>query len=173
MAFDFGRVVIVYLLLCIVWGAICKGIMNNKGYDSWGWFWLGFFLGVIALIIVLIKEPVRNVPEEIVYENYLQRTSENIKMNDFKASGGWQCHWCGRTNENFVSSCGCGRTKEENEQYYRNKNKTEKENNNTDKKQSLSEEDRIKALKDYGELLKSGVITEEEFETKKKELLSQ
>ena len=42
----------------LIFGAICIAIIRSKGYEAApfsGWFWCGFFLGVIGLIIAAVK----------------------------------------------------------------------------------------------------------------------
>lgn len=159
----------VYFILVIVWGLIwgiaTKTVNENKGYD--GGFWLGFWLGFIGLIIVACKS------ENHAVTNYSYATSSLLsaaaKENDEKkmlSNGGWKCNKCGRVNPSYTGSCGCGMSKSDNE--------TKKQAATEDvkaKEKNQQELDNIKKVKEYKELLDSGVISEEEFEKKKKELL--
>jgi hypothetical protein len=46
---------IVGLIGACIFGAITKGINEQKGYE--GGFWWGFFLGVIGIIVVACRQP--------------------------------------------------------------------------------------------------------------------
>jgi len=42
----------------LIWGAVCIAIIRSKGYEAApfsGWFWVGFFLGIIGLIVAAVK----------------------------------------------------------------------------------------------------------------------
>ena len=79
------------LLFCIIWGIIesilfgtisCI-VATNKG-RSGGWFWLGFFLGLIGLVIVACLENF-NVQKQI----------DDLKNNgDLKNQIRWVCLKC-------------------------------------------------------------------------------
>ena len=47
------------LLRCIIWGFVTRAIVKGKGYENYNsWFWCGFFLGIIALIVAACKPAV-------------------------------------------------------------------------------------------------------------------
>ena len=46
--------VLLYVGLCIIFGHLSGKIASNKGRDYANYFWLGFLLGVIGLIIVAL-----------------------------------------------------------------------------------------------------------------------
>ena len=134
--------VIVGLIVACICGAISKSINERKGYDG-GFAW-GFWLGVIGIIIVACRADAY-IPTQ---------TYSHSSSND---SGYWRCR-CGRENARFVSTCSCGLTKAV----------ATAPTANT----ATSESGKIEALKEYKSLLESGTITQEEFDAKKKELLS-
>ena len=79
------------------------------------------------------------------------------------ASGGWRCA-CGRVNASYVSSCACGRSKSgeppaEPAPVIRNDTSEDVEVRNA------------RAIREYKGLMDDGIITAEEFEAKKKQLL--
>ena len=42
----------------LIWGSVCIGIIRSKGYEAAPftfWFWVGFFLGIIGVIIAAVK----------------------------------------------------------------------------------------------------------------------
>ena len=57
----FWKTLLIYALIYAVFGLICgiacRAIMRNKGYESFGWFWCGFFLGAIGLIVAACQQP--------------------------------------------------------------------------------------------------------------------
>lgn len=46
-------IILIPLALCIVFGVLCSKIARRKNRDKVGWFFIGFFLGVIGLLIIL------------------------------------------------------------------------------------------------------------------------
>lgn len=132
--------VIVSVIMGCIWGAVTAAINEHKGYDG-GFAW-GFFLGLIGVIVVASRAPyVRPQP---VYK-------------PMTITSGWVCT-CGRTHDNYVSSCVCGNTKRDALQG----KKTEQN----------PESSKINTLKEYKKLLDEGIITQEEFDQKKTEILS-
>lgn len=157
-----------YLGLCIalpcIFGTITRTINENKGYDG-GFAW-GFWLGWIGIIVVACREPAP------VY--YPAPSSRNYNQPASSAPGGWRCT-CGRFHSGYVTSCACGQSK----QNVLNPAKPAV----PVQKQAIpapapaapapaDESKTIEALKEYKDLLDSGIITQEEFEQKKKALLS-
>ncbi|MDO5521662.1 MAG: SHOCT domain-containing protein [bacterium] len=69
---------------------------------------------------------------------------------------GWRCQRCGVVNPGYTGSCSCGMTKQENENYGRSENE--------------AAPDKFEQIKKYRELLDQGILTQEEFDKKKKEL---
>ena len=37
------------LIYSIIWGVVCKKVIENKGYEE-NWFWWGFFFGIFAFL---------------------------------------------------------------------------------------------------------------------------
>jgi len=78
-------------------------------------------------------------------------------------SGGWQCA-CGRVNAFYVSSCACGGCK----------NGELPAEHTAVVVDELSEDTELRnaqAIREYKKLLDDGILTEEEYEAKKKQLL--
>lgn len=147
----------------IVWGIATQVVNEDKGYD--GGFWLGFFLGIIGLIIVACKTDIRK------YKDYQNSSllSQQLSMDNEKKileNGGWKCSKCGRINANYTGSCACGMTKANYEA-----KKLADETATKAHEKSQQELDSIARVKAYKELLDSGILTQEEFEKKKDELL--
>jgi hypothetical protein len=83
------------------------------------------------------------------------QSSSNTRDEEVLKQGGWKCT-CGRVNPSYTGTCACG------------KRKVEKQNNSA---ATAEAKDKFEDIKKYKELLDSGIITEEEFNKKKTELL--
>lgn len=84
--------------------------------------------------------------------------------NAILKKGGWKCS-CGKVNYNYDDTCvSCGKTKELEEHGY--EEKTENAENTVEQ-----EFENVELLTEYKHLAENGVITQEDFENKKHELL--
>lgn len=156
----------VYIVAAVVWGVIwgfaTKKVIENKGYYE-NWFWWGFFFGWIALIVALSKPEYR-------HESYSgSRPALNVaNPSTAKSSSGdeWKCYHCARVNPGYLTTCNCGLTLQMSKRAYR-----EKDERVAEASKKNSEMDNLKLLKEYKDMLDSGIITEEEFAAKKAQLL--
>lgn len=144
--------VIFVVIWGIVWGTVTNKVIDNKGYSE-NWFWWGFFFGFFALIVAATKPSITSssaVSTQSVQTNMDKKTLE---------AGGWKCS-CGRVNPSYTGTCACGKSKlDAPEAVQARKEEEEKKLAN------------LKKVREYKELLDSGVITQEEFEAKKEEIL--
>lgn len=141
---------IIGIIVACIFGAITKNINESKGYNG-GFAW-GFWLGVIGIIVVACRQPnpyYTNPRESII------RKQPPAPINEVATQGGWKCT-CGRGHANYETSCICGRSKAEVLALVKKENNA---SNNVD------------TIKEYKKLLDDGIITEEEFDAKKKQLL--
>ena len=188
-----GAYFIGLIIYCIICGVICKAIASSRGME--GGFWWGFWLNIIGIIIVAVR-PNDNKP---AYANTTSTpSSPRDREREILADGGWKCD-CGMVNYKYVTSCSCGRSKWDVEQKrYRERQEAEKAAverveikkaaagkaaaekkpeevnaipSSTQTTNNLTEADIVKYLKDYKELLDAEVLTHEEFERKKAQLL--
>lgn len=138
----------------VVFGFATQSIIENKGYHE-NWFWWGFFFGIIALVVASAK------PQVYDYTTYSSKSADQ-----HLAAGGWKCT-CGKVHASYVSSCSCGKDKRD-VLYPQNTKKLEET-----KKQAkiMDEMGKVSAIKEYKALMDDGIITQEEFEAKKKQLL--
>lgn len=158
----------------IIWGCIINAVIRGKGYDE-NWFWWGFFFGWIPLLIACFK------PKNTHAFVYKPNSSElggykgvydTDYLNTATSATDWRCS-CGRVNANYVGTCACGRVKGETE-----KRLKEKQREEAVKKQKAAELENknlelvnLDILAKTKELLDAGIITQAEFEEKKKQLL--
>ena len=158
-SFFFVYIIVVLIISCIM-GAITKTINENKGYDG-GFAW-GFWLGAIGIIVVACRQPAYRPSNPSTSHPTVQTPS----------SDGWKCR-CGRYNPNYVTTCVCNATKRD--------MLTAKPVPvsspaptpvSTSSAAPVDEMKNIAVLKEYKELLDAGVITQEEFDAKKKSILS-
>lgn len=149
--------IVIVLVCAVIFGFATDTIIRNKGYDE-SWFWWGFLFGLVALIVAAARPEARPEPDAKQKINYMKEQT----LRD----GGWECV-CGRLNPHYTGTCACGRTKAESEEFKRQNNSV-KSATSVSKLDNVSL-DELKALK---ELLDIGVVTQEEFDAKKKQLLN-
>jgi predicted ATP-dependent serine protease len=115
---------------------------------------------------------------DVANEARLQR----MKQEEAKAlaDGGWRCRRCGKVHPYYVGSCGCCLTRQQSkemdrkaEQLAEEGKKAEEANKEKqlDKDETEEQRDKFEEIKKYKELLDNGIITEEEYNKKKSELL--
>ena len=95
----------------LFWGWLTQKVMRDKNYDE-NWFWWGFFFGIIALTIAIMRPPlqaadyIRNAP------GWMQQGGESEPNYELLKKGGWECR-CGKVNPSYVGTCACGTTRDE------------------------------------------------------------
>lgn len=158
-----------YIIAVIVWGCIwgfaTNKVIENKNYDE-NWFIWGFLFGFIAFIVACTK-PENTSTYEMNYSFTEYSKEKNARREkDILNENGWKCNRCGQVNQSYTGTCSCGLSKLDNDKLNKRSEETPAKSNNT------TENDNIEEIKKYKELLDSGIITQEEFEKKKKELLN-
>ena len=166
----YGTYYLVMLILTIVnaciFGVITKVINERKGY--YGGFAWGFWLGWIGIIVVACRESASYTPKEsIIVRPQKSGLPHNAISNSAPSGGGWKCS-CGRINAAYISSCVCGLNK----QTEAAAAPTPMPKPSTAAASTIDESQIISLLREYKDLLDSGVITQEEFDAKKKSILS-
>lgn len=148
----------------IIWGFATNAVISNRGYDE-NWFWWGFFFGFIAFIVACTKPQNSSSYDE-------RRIASQEEDRRRLRNGGWKCK-CGRVNPAYTGTCACGRT----QQSVRAENLaqiTAREQARTQEAQATkdaAELTNLQKLKEYKSLLDLGIITQEEFDKKKAEIL--
>lgn len=135
---------IISLILAVIYGTVTKYMNEGKGYTG-GFAW-GFWLGIIGIIVVACK------PQNI---RIYTETSESHRVT-------WKCLKCGRINADYVTTCICGNSKENNRSL---KPVTEIKTEQI----AMSSADEIVKFK---KLLDAGAITQEEYDAKKRKILN-
>ena len=175
---------IIVIAQAIIFGFATKIVIENKGYHD-NWFWWGFFFGIIALIVACAKpqnidySSYSSQPSRPTYPSYqtsyvsnLSNAADKVHNENILAAGGWKCI-CGRVHASYVSSCSCGKSKSEVKDAEFKKKQEEERRQTEQKKQAetMDESSKVAAIKEYKELMDTGIISQEEFEAKKKQLL--
>ncbi len=180
--------IIGYIIGLIIYGLIfgfaTKAVIENKGYDD-NWFWWGFFFGFIALIVACAKPQNTRYSGASTYTDYSTRSpaygtpmaaaTRESEEKKVLASGGWKCI-CGRVNAAYVSTCYCGRNKSDViAAQCRKEAEAAKQNEQTklaDAQADHADElSKAAAIKEYKKLMDDGIISQDEFDRKKKQLL--
>ena len=156
---------LIALIIGIIQGAIfgfaTQAVIDNKGYYE-NWFWWGFFFGLLAFVVACAK------PQNIRHSSYgggLYQSADDLYKKQMLNEGGWKCS-CGKVQASYVSSCSCGKSKQEILYPQTIKKQEEKKTS-----ASTNEISNAAAIKEYKELMDAGIISQEEFDAKKKQLL--
>lgn len=180
--FAFGGLVV----WAIIWGCITKAVSSSKGYDG-GFAW-GFFLGLIGLIVVACKPDNRQYNQRYNYNPSPANTGNNsvvfcrscgtanstnsthcqscgAKLDSLSSlnknsanhnTNSWKCP-CGAMNYDYETSCHrCGKSKSE----------VIGQAGKSEPQKSMSDQ-----LEELKKLQEQGLITEADFDAKKKQIL--
>jgi len=73
------------LIVGVICGIICALVADSKGRSAVGWFFLGFFFGIFALIAVLIVSNRKEVEEKFAHSEMEQhRLREQLRQEQLK-----------------------------------------------------------------------------------------
>ena len=142
-----------------IWGVATNAVIRNKGYDE-NWFWWGFFFAFIAVLVALSK------PQVSYDEEVADHEAEKAREQAILSSNGWKCSKCGRVNPSYTGTCSWGTSKMQSEALLRRREEEKRKF-----VESRDEMENLKKIKEYKELLDSGIITQEEFDKKKTQFL--
>ena len=77
--------VAVQLIILVILGAVCASIASSKGRSVVGWFFAGFFLGLIGLIIICCMDNLKDRQEQERWsERERRRLREQLKQERLK-----------------------------------------------------------------------------------------
>lgn len=113
----------------------------------------------------------------------IARITDEKEIKDILNHGGWKCHKCGAVNKAYIGTCNCGLVREESERlkekHYQDMKDLIRERQERDQKQQQQQPNNklnpmaaADAIEKYKQLLDMGAITQQEFESKKKEILA-
>lgn len=71
-----------YLVFALVMAAICAAVANSRGRSALGWFFIGFFFGIFALIVLFVIPDLKELEareERLRDEN--RRLREQVKSH--------------------------------------------------------------------------------------------
>lgn len=159
--------IVIFIIHGIVWGKATNKVLQYRGYFYDDWFIWGFLFG-IATLLVAMSRPDNNA-------NVIKKRAAAKKPAFTSPNTEWKCRKCKMINPPYTGTCSCGNTREENDAPLRamqEKREAEMRAQASEKIQQDAELDNLLTLSAYKDLLDKGVITEEDFEAKRSELLS-
>lgn len=188
-------VILVYTIQGIIFGAITRYVADSKGYD--GGFWWGFFLGIIGLLVVGFRPNQTAQPASSASSAYWDNLQDNASGSTKHAM--WRCV-CGTENPVTLSYCTrCRRTRKETDTGTREKcphcgamNRSDNatcfacgqpihEENVPAQKElppvkettpAQTQQEALALLESLSALHQQGILTDDEFAEKKKQILS-
>lgn len=81
-----GAVILIIVVVRVITGAIAAAIANAKGRSSIGWFFGGFFLDIIGIIVVAVLPNLKVQREKEAYaERENRRLREQLRQERIKA----------------------------------------------------------------------------------------
>lgn len=162
-------------IMCVVFGFISRYINESKGYDG-GFAW-GFWLGVIGIIVVACKQPVPRYDYYAPRREPLDTTPINGDYTGGRSAPAysnsppppppgpntWRCVKCGASNPDYLTTCACGLSKKDSDSgaYV-----PPPKNARADVPGDVAD-----AIRHWHDLVEEGLLTEEEFQAKKKQIL--
>lgn len=74
-----------FWIIALILGVICAAIANSKGRSAIGWFFIGFFFGILGLIIVLVVGNLKDARQkEMEMQNEQRRLREQLRQERIK-----------------------------------------------------------------------------------------
>lgn len=177
-----------YLIQGIIFGAITRYVAESKGYD--GGFWWGFFLGMIGLLVVGFRPNQTWQSDSLNNSAYWTQLQENASGSSKHAM--WRCV-CGTENPVTLNYCvRCRRNRSEVNKDDREKcphcgamnrknnavcfacsrSLKEEKQPEQDAKPVPAQQEALALLESLAALHQQGILTDEEFDEKKKQILS-
>jgi len=101
---SYGIIFILHLALSCLIGYFTHKIATDKGYYSAGYFWLGFFLGMIGIIIAACLTDQRQYDSP----RYLASSEKPYYERSARERGvtsAWECGYCHQKNSKNLTYC--------------------------------------------------------------------
>ena len=172
--------IIAIIIYSILWASVCMVVSKNKGYEYEAdkWFAIGFLLGVFGFLMVISKPTMINTNDNqapglkysnLHSENVRPQSSSNYYYPRPEKADTWVCN-CGARNrigENYCHRCGSSQFPKAKAASVNVNTAVSENGRSSDAKQkSVAEQ-----TSGYKAMFDSGLITEEEFTAKKKQIL--
>ena len=72
-------------IILLIFGIVCALIANSKGRSAIAWFFIGFFFGLIGLIVLLVVGNLKDARQkEMEMENEQRRLREQLRQERIK-----------------------------------------------------------------------------------------
>lgn len=158
--------IIAFIIHGIIWGKATNKVLQYRGYFYDDWFIWGFLFG-IATLLVAMSRPDNNA-------NVIKKRAAAKQAIITNPNTEWKCRKCKMINPPYTGTCSCGNTREENDAPLRamqERREAELRAMQNQKDMQDTELDNLLTLSAYKDLLDKGVITQQDFEEKRKELL--
>lgn len=177
-----------YLIQGMIFGSITRYVAESNGYDG-GFCW-GFFLGIIGLLVVGFRPNLTGSLDSLNNSAYWDHLQENASGSSKSAM--WRCvcgtenpvtlNYCVRCRRNRSElnkedrkkcpHCGAMNRKSNTVCFACNRPLKEEKQPEQDVKPTATQQEALSLLKNLGELHQQGVLTDDEFFGKEKQILS-
>ncbi len=85
---DTSLITIILLADGVVWGFVTRAIVKGKGYENYNsWFWCGFLLAIIGVIVVACKPAVNATQSYALVQPQASEADELKKYKELLDSG--------------------------------------------------------------------------------------
>jgi len=157
--------IVLFILRGLIYGVATNKVLLYRGYVYDDWFLAGFLFGIVPLLVAMSR-PDNNA-------NYIKSIKAK-KTITTSPDTNWKCKKCRKINPGYTGTCSCGNSREENDAPLKallERREAEARALVNEKLKQDSELDNLLTLSAYKDLMDKGVITKEDFEQKRKELL--
>ena len=80
-----GSAILLQILVRCIFGGACAAIAHSKGRNAWGWFFGGFFIACIGLVIIICLSNLKEIQELArVQEDTNRRLREQLRQEQMK-----------------------------------------------------------------------------------------
>lgn len=168
---------LVYLVVGVICGFICSAIASNRGMEG-GFLW-GFFLGIIGIIVVAVRPNDGNSKSSSQKEGSKEKRVYYCKYCN-KTFGGYNEEPCPHCKSMLAPttillsewmSYSIEKRNDLKAEFGRDKLLFTEDLTQETEKQKIEVQSNAEEIRKYKALVDDGIITSEEFEAKKKQLL--
>ena len=99
------------MILWLICAIICCRIAKSKYRSAVGWFFIGFSIGILGVIIISCLPPNECIDSQTYYKNYAGTNTYN-QYNSSKKENKWTCPNCKTRNPMTNNRCySCGQSR--------------------------------------------------------------